>query len=239
MNTPTRILICLALTASAIASGSAAGAGGLTRLRADRSFGFGEWAQAGALYELLLDSCPSDAAAYSRAIVAAGMLGDSLRPADLLSRAMAHGVALDSVAAGVREAAMEAGHAAAYEEFLVQTRARMPYMARAIDARLLAYYEFRNDGPGIVALSEAMLRGLPDSVRYLRSLARGHMLQGHTAQAEAAWRHVLELDADNVDTLRDLGCMLMAENRADEGRKLLARAQQLAPTPYVESLLGR
>ena len=146
----------------ALAAATAAAADyGLTARRADRNFAFGEWAQAGALYELMLDERPDSAGVYSRAIVAASMLGDSARCASLLERAMAHSVALDSVVEGVRAAAYGAGHASVYADFLHLARTRMPWLARAMDARLLDYYDSRSDGPEIVRLAEAMLAGLP------------------------------------------------------------------------------
>lgn len=208
-----------------------------TAVRAERSFGFGEWAQAEALYELLLDERPDTAPVYARAIVAASLAGDTVRATSLLERAMAHAVPLDSVVEGVRAAAFGAGEAAVYADFLHRTRSRMPWMARAIDARLLDYYDFRADGAEIVRLAEAMLAGLPDSARYLKLLARGHMLQGDTARAEEAWRRLLKAHPDNLDALRALGCMLASDGRTDEARPLLQRAQDIEPTPYIENLL--
>lgn len=228
-------LLLAACAASAI---SAAAAGfDTTARRADRNFDFQEWAQAGALYELMLDERPDSAAVYSRAIVAASMLDDTLRSTALLERAMAHSVALDSVVDGVRRTAFAIGHAGVYADFLHRTRAQMPWMARALDARLLDYYAFRNDGERMVQLSEAMLSGLPDSERYLAQLARGHLLQGHTAEAEAAWRRLLDAHPDNLDALRSLGTLLMQQGRTDEGRALLRRVHDIAPTPYTDQLL--
>ena len=209
----------------------------LTERRAERSFGFGEWAQAGALYELMLDERPDRAPVYARAIVAASLQCDTTRSVQLLERAMAHGVPLDSVVDGVRASAFGAGEASVYADFLLRTRARMPWIARAIDARLLHYYDMRGDGPQIVALAETMLNGLPDSPRYLALLARGHMLQGHEAEAEAAWRRILQADPHNLEALRALGCRLMAGGHTAEARTLLERAQAIEPTPYIQSLL--
>ncbi|MDE6136181.1 MAG: hypothetical protein K2F97_01750 [Muribaculaceae bacterium] len=229
------------LTGLILALGVAIAASGadytLTERRAERNFAYGEWAQAEALYELMLDERPDTAPVYARAIVASTMMGDTLRCADLLERAMAHSVPLDSVVEGVRRAAFGAGRADAYVDFLQRTRLRMPWMARALDARLLDYYDKRSDGPEIVRLAGEMLRGLPDSTRYLSLLARGHMLQGHGPEAEAAWCRILTLEPDNVDALRSLGLRLLATGRDAEGRPLLERAQALSPTPYIENML--
>lgn len=210
---------------------------GLTERRADRNFGFGEWAQAEALYELMLDERPGEAPVYARAIVASAMMGDTVRCATLLERAMAHSVPLDSVVEGVRSASFGAGEGGVYAAFLRRTRHQMPWMARALDARLLDYYDTRSDGPEIVRLAEEMLRGLPDSTRYLALLARGHILQGHGAEAEAAWSRILAIEPDNIDGLRALGLRLLSTGRAAEGRPLLERAQSLHPTPYIADKL--
>lgn len=231
--------IFFAIFVAAVCSAAAAATDGYsaTARRADRNFDFQEWAQAGALYELMLDERPDSAGVYSRAIVAAAMLGDTLRSTALLERAMAHSVALDSVVDGVRRNAFAIGHAGVYADFLNRTRARMPWMARALDARLLDYYSFRNDGARMVQLSEAMLRGLPDSERYLALLAEGHLLQGHTAEAEATWRRLLDAHPGNLGALRSLGTLLMQQGRTDEGRLLLSRAHEIEPTPYTDQLL--
>jgi len=209
----------------------------LTERRAARSFAFGEWAQAGALYELLLDERPDCSPVYSHAIVAASLLGDTTRSVDLLERAMAHGVALDSVVEGVRAAAFGTGSADVYADFLHRTRKEMPWMARAIDARLLDYYAFRGDGRETVRIAESMLSGLPGSLRYLSILARGHAMQGNDEDAEKTWRRILAIDPDNLEALRALGCRLAATGRTDEARPLLERAQGIDPTPYVENIL--
>lgn len=209
----------------------------LTAVRAARSFGFGEWAQAGALYELMLAERPGCASTYAHSIVAAELQPDTARSVALLERAMAHGVALDSVVDGVRSAAMACGRADVYDTFLRRTRRRLPYMARAIDARLLDYYEFRNDGAGMVALAESMLSGLPDSGRYLDALARGCMLQDDTAGAERAWRRLLDIEPSHLGALRSLGMLLHTLGRDAEARPLLERAQRIEPTPYIENIL--
>lgn len=209
----------------------------LTARRAARSFGYGEWAQAGALYELMLAERPAVADTYGSAIVAAELRPDSVRAIELLQRAQAHAVPLDSVVNAVRVAARASGHTGIYETFLLRMRRNMPYMSRAIDARLLDYYELRGDADGMVRISQSMLRGLPDSVRYLASLARGRLLQGDTAGAEEAWRHILALEPDNVDALRHLGTLLLEGGRTDEARSLLERVQSISPSPYLEKLL--
>ena len=210
----------------------------LTARRAARNYHFGEWAQAGALFELMLDQHPDSARTYSRAIVAASMLADTARTVGLLERAMNHGVALDSVVEGVRSESLAKGASHIYEEFLNRIRARLPYMARAVDARLLDYYEFRNDGPQIVRLSRAMLEGLPDSPRYLMALARGSILTGDTATAEAAWQRILEDDPRNIDALRAYGLYMHQSGRPAEARPLLERADRIAPTPYITKILN-
>lgn len=209
----------------------------LTCLRAERAFRYGEWAQTAALTELALDEKPDSARLYARAIVAEDMLGDTVRSTSILERAMAHGVALDSVVDAVRADAFVIGEARVYDRFLLRTRSRMPWLARAIDARLLDYYAFRGDGERVVRLASSMLRGLPDSMRYLSLLARGHDLCGDISQADAVRRRILAIDPDNLEALRALGCSLMQQGDRTQAHTLLERARQLEPTPYIDQML--
>ncbi|MBD5277147.1 MAG: hypothetical protein HDS30_05805 [Bacteroides sp.] len=228
-----RFLIVLIMAAIAAVSGAAQNSYELNATRASRAFGFGEWAQASALYELMLDERPDSASTYSRAIVAAAVLDDSLRASSLLERAMAHGVPFDTVVDGVRSAAFSAGHAAVYPAFLTRSRAIMPWLARAIDARLLDYYAFRNDGERMTALATAMLEGLPGDPRYLDLLARGRLLQADTHGAEAAWRLALATDPSYHPALCGLGALLSRLGRDSEARELLERAAAINPSPFL------
>ncbi len=229
-----KLCICIALAATAAA---AAADLGLTCVRAERAFRYGEWAQAAALTELALDERPDSARLYARAIVAEGMLADTVRSAALLERAMAHGVALDSVVDAVRADAFGIGEAHIYDSFLLRARRQMPWLARAIDARLLDYYAMRGDGERVVELATAMLTGLPESTRYLDLLARGYDMQGLDAEADATRRRLLDVDPDNLDALRALGCSLMRQGRRDDALPLLRRAQAIHPTPYIDNML--
>lgn len=209
----------------------------LTCRRSERAMHYGEWAQAAALTGLALDARPDSAALYARAIVADDMLGDTTRCDALLESAMAHGVALDSVVDAVRRDAFAIGQARIYDRFLTRTRRRMPWLSRAIDARLLDYYAMRGDGDRTVELATAMLRGLPDSTRYLTLLARGYDMQGDPEAADNTRRRILDIDPDNLEALRALGCSLARQGHGDEARTILVRAQDLSPTPYIDKIL--
>ncbi|MDE6286705.1 MAG: hypothetical protein K2L99_06905 [Muribaculaceae bacterium] len=227
-----RIIIAIIMAVTALAA-VAQSSYELNATRAARAFGFGEWAQASALYELMLAERPDSAATYSRAIVAAAVLDDSLRASSLLERAMAHGVPFDTVVQGVRSAAFSAGHAAVYPRFLKRARSLMPWLARAIDARLLDYSTFRNDGESMTALAREMLAGLPGDPRYLDILARGRLLLGDTAGAETAWREALQADPAHHASLCGLGALLELLGRPDEAAPFLRRAAQINPSPFL------
>ncbi|MDE6269800.1 MAG: hypothetical protein K2M12_02960 [Muribaculaceae bacterium] len=227
-----------ALVLAGCAAGVRAADFELTCRRSERAFDYGEWAQAAALSQIAIDMRPDSAALYARGIVAYDMMADTTAGVALLENAMAHGVALDDVVGAVRNEAFAIGHADIYDSFLQRTRARMPWMARAIDARRLDHYMLRGDGERVVLLAGSMLEGLPGNVHYMSLLARGYDMQGLTARADETRRRILEAEPDNVEALRALGCSLLHQGHRAEARRLLEHAQRLAPTPYIEKLLN-
>ncbi len=201
-------------------------------VRAARSYEWGEWASAAAMYELMLDMHPDTAATYSRAIVAQCLIPDTAASVDLMQRAMTHGCPLDSVLAGVRAESYALGEAGLYEDYLYRLQRQMPWMRRALDHELLRYHDMRRDGDATVVYATRMLDGLPDSREFLAALARGHMYRGDLDSAAAVWRRLLELYPDDYDTLLLLGCYLRPRDPA-AGRPLLDRAAALRPSPAL------
>lgn len=208
-------------------------------VRADRSFEWHEWASAAGFYELMLDMRPDSAEIFARAIVASELAGDSIAPADLMERAMAHGIGLSEVLAHVRNTDYRLGYGDRYGEYLYYLRARFPWMERALDHELLTHFVARADGPMIVKYASIMLAGLPDSVEYLMLLARGYELQADFDQATAIWHKILETHPDCYDALLWLGNYYALTDRPSEAILYLTRAQSLRPTPFVARIIDK
>ena len=196
-----------------------------------------EYPSALAMYSVLAEREPHNTDAYTLAITSAQVLGDSTASTHLLEKAMHAGVGLDSVLEGVRTRTLALGRNELYCRFLLQTRRQMPYMSRAIDARLLDYYVFRCDAPRMVEYAGIMLRGVPDSVTYLRILARGYLDQGITDCALDTYRRILDIAPDDYDALLQTG-LILRETDPESARPYLSRANSLRPTPYLTSLLS-
>lgn len=217
---------------------SAAGDYRLTEAKAHRFFDNREWASAQALYGLMLEQEPGVAGTYSRAIVASAMLGDTVSTSDLLSRAMSHGVKVDSLFEAVRSTAFEISAPQVYEHFMLRSQSDCPWLARAIDGQLLDYYLFRDNGEKIVFFANRMLAGLPDSTHFLACLAQGHALQGDFETAVAVWKRILAIDPSDYDTLLNLGNYMAISGKEAEAREYLGRAEAIRPTPYVARSLA-
>lgn len=212
-------------------------AGGATlQNRAARAFDAGEWASAQALYMLEADRTPTQALPYGRIVVAALMAGDTSCTISQIERAMAHGVPLDSVLAVVETESRTLGRGDMYVGELHRIENSLPYLRRPVQARLLDYYIFRNDPDNIIRYSKLLLRGLPDSPRYLNTLAAGYALAGDTAEAIAAWQKALAADPDNVEALVSLGNALLATDRA-AALEYLRRANTLRPSDYLRRII--
>lgn len=206
--------------------------------KAGKYFGEGEWASAQALYELMLAERPDSLDTYAHAIVASAMRADTLRMTDLLERSAAHSVGIYPLFDRVRTLSFDVGHASAYGDFLALAAREMPWLSRPVDAALLNYYMFRDDGPMIVEYASRMHQGLPQSVEYLAALARGYMLQGDFDQAVEQWQTIVKLDPKNYDALLYLGNYYADQGDRDSARSYLMRAYDVKPTPYVQKRIN-
>jgi tetratricopeptide (TPR) repeat protein len=85
------------------------------------------------------------------------------------------------------------------------------------------------------------LSGQVNQARLGQILAEGlaHHNAGRLPQAEAAYRQVLEADADHVDALHYMGVLALQVGKAHVAVQLMARAHQLQPkNPLILSNLG-
>lgn len=205
--------------------------------RATRAFDNREWANAAALYELLLDERPDSAVLYGRAIVANDMISDTAACVELMERAMSHGVPFDTVLADVRRASFSIGRGSAYGAYLESLRTRFPWMQRAVDKALLSYYSYRNDGPLMEVYAKLMLAGLPNSSEYRITLARAYLLTGRNELAVQTLETLLSDDPDNLDALLWLGNYYHQAGDDAAAEPYLAAAYRLKPTPYLANCL--
>jgi tetratricopeptide (TPR) repeat protein len=222
------LLIALAVVTARAASDYAN-----TLERAQRSFDNKEWANAAALYGLLLTERPTVESNYGRAIVAYSMLSDSIGCVDIFERAMAHGVSADSLFNTVRTSSFTIGKGEIYADFLNLCRRDAPWIARAVDNKLLQWYLYRADGEMIIKYADTMLSGLPDSVEYLSDLAYGYSLEGQHDKAVETWQRILAIQPDNIDALLNLGNYYALIGNRSEALKYLNQAQAISPTPYL------
>ncbi|MDE6097675.1 MAG: hypothetical protein K2G24_02185 [Muribaculaceae bacterium] len=207
--------------------------------KAGKYFGEGEWASAQALYELMLAERPDSLDSYAHAIVASAMMADTLRMTDLLERSSEHRVGIYPLFERVRDISFAIGHAPVYGSFLRLAAREMPWLSRPVDAALLEYYLFRNDGPMIVEYAGRMHRGLPQDTGYLVALGRGYMLCGDFDMAVKQWLAVLDIDACDYTALLYLGNYYADTGCADKAVEYLGRAYSVRPTPYVRERISR
>ncbi len=198
-----------------------------------------EWASANAMYLLMTDIRPKLADNYGGAIVTATLAGDTITAMNMVERSQTNLVPIDSLFASIETHAFTLGRSSLYEILLYRIKARFPWLERVADRELLNYYIFRNNGKEITRYALSMLEGLPDSIRFLRLLAKGYMLSGQSREAIDVWQRILAIDPDNYDTLIDLGNYYAGERQYDLARPYLENAYRLMPTPYVASMLNR
>ncbi len=205
--------------------------------KAARFFDNSEWLNANAMYMLMLDNRPREVKTYSHAIVANIMAGDTVSMGNLLEQSMRNNVPFDSLLYSVQHVSMQVGSSDLYEKVLLTSRDRFSWLSRGINAYLLKYYDFRNNGPEIIRYAKIMLAGMPDDITFQRQLARGYMLNNEPEFALPVWLNILQNNPEHYDTLLDVGMYYEETGHHDRATAYLQRAYDIRPTPYVQSLL--
>ena len=210
-----------------------------TAVKAGRFFKYREWANAAAMYELMLEEQPKVCDTYAHAIVTAGMRSLPDYEIALAEKAQANLVPVDSLLQGVRRVSFSLGETSQYEKFLLLLKERQRWLGRSIDKQLLKYYLFRRNAQEIEKYSRIMLSGAPDNADFMLALAQGRLLNGDYEGAMATYRDVLALYPDNYTALLYLGNYCRDNGKAADALHYLRRAQALKPTPYVDECISR
>ena len=201
-----------------------------TAAKAERFFKFQEWANAAAMYEIMLEDSAKVVDTYAHAIAVAGMRNMPDYEMSLLERAQAQLIPMDSVLRG---------HNSLYENFLLLVKDRQPWLTRSIEKQLLRYYLFRRNAPEIVRYSRVMLSGAPENAEYLGNLAFGYMLDGDEENGIATYKRLLEYHPDNYKALLMLGNYYDLKGDTAQALRYLCHADSIRSTPYVTALLRR
>lgn len=229
------LVLCLAVALCASAQNSFQA----TTAKAQRFFDNHEWANASALYTMLIHEQPTSRDLYGKAIVVSSILNDTVRSQHLLRQALSYNVPLDSVMADVKMYSFEARQPHLYENFLKRAARDNEWMKRAINAQLLKYYTFRSDAPEMEKYAQLMLKGSPDNSSFLLTLAQSYMLQDKVPQAVEIWQKIIANHPDNYDAIINLANYHALTGNSDAALPLYTKAYDLRPTPYVQAAIER
>lgn len=209
------------------------------QVRADRMFHYREWGSAVGFYTLMLEQRPSEVATYGHAIVASGMLADTLRQRSLTDQALQARVAIDSLFTSVERISFSLGQTSLYEDYLLHLRTAEPWLARNIDGYLLRYYCYRRDPQGMIVFSKLMLGPAPNHEPFLYSLAQGYLLDGQTQNAVDTYLKITQLNPQAYDALLYLANYYADQRQPDQALVYFRQAQQIQPTPFVAAAIKR
>lgn len=237
------ILTCLLGALGATAQGADPD---LLARRATAFFDQHEWLNAAVTYERLLRIRPGVPDSYGRGIAAAGIAGETDIQLRLTRDALDHAVPVDSLFNTVRTAAFTAGHADAYEHYMLTAASQYPWMSRMTNVRLLDYYDYRSDGPAMTRYALRLLSASPNSLSMLAILARGYLLQGEYDHAVAVYNRMLTLDPSDSTALLYLANYYADRAEADHtdtaardrALQLLRQAYDLRPAPYIRQRIN-
>lgn len=206
--------------------------------KASRFFSFGEWANAAAMYELMLEERPKVEKTYVDAIVVAGMRELPDYQMSLVDRAQQHLIPLQRLFDGVRKTSFAIGHADLYRQLLEMVQQRQPWLARSIDRQLLDYYLTRQNADMIEHYARIMLKGAPDNADFLNALAYSYLLQGRMDEAMAGYARTLVYHPSDYTALLALGCYYHGIGQTAEARPYLESAWRIRQSPDIAAMLA-
>ena len=210
-----------------------------TAARAARFFSYREWINAGALYTMLLGDHPDNTLYCARAIVSAGMLGDTLQQTTLTNNALDAHIAVDSLLTAVERTSFSVGQTSLYEEYLLHTKSTSPWLARVIDGYLMRYYTYRRNPEGMIAYSKIMLSGNPESLPFLYTLAQGYLLSGQTDDAVGTYLKIVEIDPQSIDALLYLANYYDLIHDNSRALFFFEQASAINRTPFIDRAIAR
>lgn len=210
-----------------------------TAAKAERFFKYQEWANAAAMYEIMLEDSAKVVDTYAHAIAVAGMRNMPDYEMSLLERAQKQLIPMDSVLHGVQRVTFAMGHTSLYEHFLLLVKERQPWLTRSIEKQLLKYYMFRRNAPEIIRYSKIMLSGAPENVEYLSNLAMGYMYDGDEESAIEVYKKLLDYHPDDYRTLLVLGNYYDMKGDTAQALRYLRHADSIRSTPYVAGQINR
>lgn len=210
--------------------------------RASRAFAHQEWASAEALYSTLIDQNPTHTPFYGHAIVASGMMADTLTQQHLTTRALDERIPIDSLFASVEQISLSLGQTSLYEHYLLSTQTHNQWLSRIIEAALMRYYTYRRYPQGMIQYSLIMLEGNPDNIDFLYTLAQGYLLNGQTTEAIDTYKKIVTLRPDSLQALLYLANYYRTLSQSDaiaaqQADNYFRQAQAIHPTPYIEQAL--
>ena len=218
------------------------------REKAGRFYAHSEWPNALAMFYAILEDEPDDIATYARAIVVSGIIQDTERQMSLFERAQNAGLSLDRLFDEVRKSAFEIGEPQEAERFFYRVKDHLPWMSRNIQIRLAKYYDIRNNGAKMVAMSDTLLALNARDPMILGIKARGYKLLDDYPSAVKCYKEILKIDPTDVDALLNIWVyyyyqvksrnLPISSEEVKEARLHLAEANRLQPSAYIERLLS-
>ncbi len=227
-----------------IGSMSGQSVGGTLAERASQFYSRGEWASSRAAYTTLAREHPGVAEYWVRGIVSSLMEGDNRWAREETLAGVDRHVPIDTIFTGVFNATIAQGKCDMYERYLMDLKSTEGWLRRVVDRCLLKYYVFRDDAEKIVSTAKGLLETTPDNMLFLPSLAYGQLLSGDLEGMAATNRHILELDASNIDALLYLANYHYSQwkqgksGEKEEALKYVSRAERLHKTPQIERMLA-
>lgn len=199
-----RIIAVLGLLLTVLSSSAEVAYRTALRKEADH-FSNGEWPEAIAMCDLLMERRPGRIQTYVDAVVASAMLNDSSGIMRYVVRSEQQGLSLDSLFTGVDVRSRSIGQTGVYEQVLLLVKKEQPWFTRVVNNYLLGYYEFRHDASKTLLIADELLTVLPQQINYLKAKANALLLLGNDSLAVEVQETILSIDSLNFDANLFLG----------------------------------
>lgn len=173
--------------------------------KADTHFENGEWREAAAMFNVLINESPAVLELYPYAVASNDLGGDAKGVMAAVELSEKNGISLDSLFLKTKLLCTALGYNGVYERMLLCIKREQPWFKRMVNKYLLRFYMERKENLKAIGIVDEVLSSSPDNLTLLNAKASILTDCGDLTGAAACMERVLDIDSSAWEARLFLG----------------------------------